>query len=371
MKTKLKKNKNKPDIILLITALLLILLGFIILSGVSMTLSQRIFGNPFHFLKHQIIFGYIPGGILGFLAYKMNLKSLKTICLPLLFVILVSMVLVLIPGVGRALGGARRWLPLGPISFQPSEFLKLIFIIYLAAWLSKSKENKKNFFQLFLPFLTILLLICGLLIAQPDLSTLVIIGIVALIMYFIAGAPIYQVSLLIFTSIVSLAILIKTAPYRLNRLLVLLRPDIDPLGMGYQIRQSLIAVGSGGLLGRGLGLSVQKFGFLPHPMTDTIFAIFSEETGFIGAATFILLFLVFAWQGFKVARRCSDPFPRLMAIGITSWLVIQAFVNIGAIIGILPLTGIPLPFTSYGSSHLIVELIGVGILLNISKQAKG
>jgi len=360
-----------PDYVLLGTSLLLIILGFVVLAGVSITVSQKIYGNSFHYLLHQLMFGFIPGGILGLLAYKINPRFLKKISLPALCLILLLMIAVFVPITGTFLGGARRWVSFGPVTFQPSEFLKLFFIIYLAAWLTKQKKQKSNNpWRLFLPLLVILAVICALLIAQPDISTLVIIAAVTLALYLVADTPFYQSMLLFLGGIGGLAVLIKTAPYRLNRLMVFLRPDTQPLGIGYQIKQSLIAIGSGGILGRGLGLSVQKYGFLPQPMTDTIFAVFSEETGFVGAIILILLFLIFIWQGFRVARKCKDSFLRLIAIGIAFWLTFQALVNIGAIIGILPLTGIPLPFMSYGSSHLIVELIALGLLLNISKRTK-
>ncbi|MBU1045709.1 putative lipid II flippase FtsW [Patescibacteria group bacterium] len=366
----MKKQKNHPDFILSATISLLLLLGFAILAGVSITVSQKIFGHSFQFLMHQIEYGYLPGLILGFLAYKINLKSLRKISLPALFIVIVLMGLVFMPKIGVSTGGASRWVALGPIVIQPSELLKLIFIIYLAAWLTKHKEQRKKSVQLFLPFIIILAVVCALLIKQPDISTLVTIAAITLVMYFSAETPLWQTGLLILSGIGALAILIKTAPYRLNRFLVLLRPAAQPLGIGYQMKQALIAIGSGGIIGHGLGLSVQKAGFLPEPMTDSIFAVFAEETGFIGAIILVLLFLIFAWQGFKIAKQSSETFLKLMAIGITSWLTLQAFINIGAMIGLLPLTGIPLPLVSYGSSHLVMELIAIGLLLNISKHAK-
>jgi cell division protein FtsW len=368
MSKKKKTGQQKPDIPLLVFVFLWILLGFLILLGVSLTVSLKFYNNSWHFFIHQMLFGYLPGGLLFVIAYKINLAWLKKICLPVLLATLTFITLALMPKIGILLGGAKRWITLGPITFQPSEFLKLAFIIYLAAWLDKNRKVSKDTFQVFIPFLVILGIICALFIAQPDISTLGTIIAVTLIIYFTAGTPICHTIALLLIGAGGLAILIKSAPYRLGRLLVFLRPDLHPLGIGYQIKQSLIAVGSGGILGAGLGLSVQKAGFLPQPMTDSIFAIFAEEAGFVGTIFFVLLILVFAWRGFKIAKKCSDDFLRLTMIGITSWFVIQSFINIGAIIGILPLTGIPLPFVSYGSSHLIIELIAVGILLNISKK---
>lgn len=363
----MKDKGKKPDLVLLVSIFLITFLGFLILAGVSMTISQKYFGNSFHFLIHQILFGLLPGLILGFVAYKIDLKIIRKYALILVVVAILLMVLIFIPQLGSSSGGARRWISLFGLNFQPSEFLKLAFIIYLAAWLSKRKKEKKSFLNFFLPMIVILGVVCVLLIMQPDISTLVVVAGVALIMYFISETPIWHTVTLIILGFIGLGILIQIAPYRLERMLVFLRPDTQPLGSGYQFNQSLITVGSGGITGQGLGLSVQKSSFLPQPMTDTIFAVFSEETGFIGACIFVILFLILIWQGFKTARMKED-FLKLMAIGIVSWLTIQAFVNIGAIIGILPLTGIPLPLVSYGSSHILIELIALGLLLNISKQ---
>lgn len=366
----MKKQKNHPDFVLLANIFLLLILGFAILAGVSITVSQKITDTSFYYLIHQILFGYIPGIILGFIAYKINLNYLKKLCLPAILGVIILMVLVFIPKIGVFIGGARRWIALGPIAIQPSELLKLAFIIYLAAWLTKHKEQGKGGFQLLLPFIIILGVVCGLLIKQPDIGTLVSIAAITMAMYFCAGTPLWQTGLLILGGLGVLGILIKIAPYRLNRLLVFLRPDAQPLGIGYQVKQALIAIGSGAIMGQGLGLSVQKAGFLPEPMTDSIFAVFAEEAGFIGSLILISLFMIFAWQGFKIAKQSSDIFLKLIAVGITIWITGQALINIGAMMGILPLTGIPLPLVSYGSSHLVVELIALGILLNISKYAK-
>ena len=276
------------------------------------------------------------------------------------------MICVFIPGIGTSAGGATRWISFLGFTFQPSEFLKLSFIIYLSAWLSKHGKQKR-FLKLFLPVLIIISIICFLLIAQPDISTLVIVASIAVILYWCSETPLFHTLILASAGVGGLILLIRIAPYRLNRLLVFLRPETEPLGIGYQLKQSLIAVGSGGLIGQGLGLGVQKFGFLPQPMTDTIFAVFAEETGFIGCIIFILLLLIFSWQAFKIGKNTENSFLRLMAVGIVCWFILQSFVNIGAVTGMLPLTGIPLPLVSYGSSHLIMELFALGILLNISK----
>ncbi|MCK4781465.1 cell division protein FtsW [Candidatus Parcubacteria bacterium] len=356
--------KARPDYILLGISIILVFLGMLVLATVSAPFSLEKHGTTTYFLFHQIIYALIPGIILGFTAFKLPLSFIKKNAFNFLLINLIFLALVFLPKIGLNSGGAARWISLGPISFQPSELLKPFFILYLAAWLARPSFSKKNF----LPFLIIIGLLSLFLILQPDISTLGIIVLTASLMYFSANTPILQSVFIVLGGIGSLFLLIKIAPYRLNRILVFLKPEIDPLGIGYQMKQALIAVGSGGLLGVGLGMSHQKFGFLPQSIGDSIFAIFAEETGFMGSLLLILLFLGFAWQGLKIAKSSNDAFLRLAALGISSWIVIQGFINISSMLRIFPLTGIPLPFISYGGSHLIAELIGIGILLNISKQ---
>jgi cell division protein FtsW len=368
------KVSNKPDYVLVGVTAILIILGITILASVSASISQEKFGNTYYFLNHQLLFGLIPGVLLGFLAFRINLSFLKKIAPILLLINLVLLGMVFLPIIGSKETGAARWIGLGPVSFQPSEFLKLTFILYLAAWLTSRTEKKttistiNKFNKTLVAFLIIIAAISLLLIFQPDISTLGVIVLVAALIYFLANTPLWHSILIILVGAGGLFGLIKLAPYRANRLLVFLKPETDPMGIGYQIKQALIAVGSGGLGGVGLGMSIQKFGFLPQSISDSIFAIFSEETGFIGSLLLISLFFIFLWRGFKIAKGAQDKFSQLAAVGITSWIIIQSFVNIGSMIGILPLTGIPLPFVSYGGSAFISEMIGVGLLLNISKK---
>lgn len=359
------------QIILLGTISAIMILGVIVLASVSGPLSQEEFGTPYYFLRHQLLYGFLPGIILGFLAYRINLSSLKKSVPFLLLATLVLMGMVFLSPFGQTAQGASRWLDLGPISFQPAEFLKLAFILYLAVWLAArtDKGNRKNkISQTFFAFGIVVGVVSLLLIFQPDISTLAVISLTALIMYFLAQTPFWHSLLTIALGITGLALLIKFASYRFNRLLVFLNPDTDPMGIGYQIKHALIAIGSGGIGGLGLGMSNQKFGLLPQSMSDSLFAIFAEETGFVGALILLALFVVFLWVGFKIAKGKKDKFSQLCAFGITSWIILQGLINIGSIIGILPITGIPLPFISYGGSALIVELIGVGILLNIARK---
>lgn len=358
----------RPDYILLSVVGILILLGIVTLTGVSAVLSQEKFGSSTFFLSHHLLFGLLPGIALGFLAFRISLAFFKKWAPVLVLANLFLMVLVFVPKIGMSFGGASRWINLGIISFQPSEFLKLSFILYLAAWLNTLKIKAKNLSNTLIAFLIILGVISLLLILQPDISTLAIIVISGVFMYFSAGTLFRHNFLIGAAAIAGLLLLVKISSYRLDRFLVFLKPELDPMGISYQIKQALIAVGSGGIWGRGLGTSALRFIFLPQPMADSIFAIFSEEIGFIGSVILILLFLIFAWQGFKIAKKSRNGFYKFSAVGISSWITLQALINIGAMVGVLPLTGIPLPFISYGGSAMIAELIGVGILLNISKH---
>ena len=365
------RSSGQPDYIFIFIVVCLILLGGLILVSVSLPISQEKFGSSFYYLNHQIIFGLLPGLILAFSAFKIKLVSFKKWAPILLLINLIFLGMVFLPLIGVNFRGSARWINLGPISFQPSEFLKLSFILYLSSWLASRTEKiktKNEFWQTLLAFLVVMGIISIFLIFQPDISTLFVIISVASLMYFLAKTPLGHSILIVFMIILAFLVLIKIAPYRFNRILVFLNPELDPMGIGYQIKQALIAIGSGGIFGSGLGLSLQKFGFLPHSISDSIFAIFAEETGFLGSLVLVLLYLVFFWRGLKIGKQSADNFSKFCAFGITFWITLQGFINIGSMIRILPLTGIPLPFISYGGSALISELIGVGILLNISKR---
>jgi len=365
------KVSSQSDYIFLFVVVVLIVFGGLILISVSSSISQEKFGSSFYYLNHQILYGFLPGLILAFFAFKIKLVILKKWAPILLLINLAFLGMVFLPMVGVSFKGAARWVDLGPISFQPSEFFKLSFILYLSSWLAsrtKKIKTKTEFWQTLFAFLVVIGIAAIFLIFQPDISTLLVIILVATLMYFLARTPFWHSILITLIIIFGFLFLIKIAPYRFNRILVFLNPELDPMGIGYQIKQALIAIGSGGIFGSGLGLSLQKFGFLPHSISDSIFAIFAEETGFIGSFILVLLYLIFFWRGLKIGKQSPEKFSKFCAFGITFWITLQAFVNIGSMIGILPLTGIPLPFISYGGSALISELIGVGILLNISKR---
>ncbi|MBI4138478.1 MAG: putative lipid II flippase FtsW [Candidatus Wildermuthbacteria bacterium] len=365
----------------------LVFLGVIMLASVSASFSLERYGTTFYFLNHQILFGLLPGLLLGGILFFLPRETIRALSIPAFLFSLFLCLMVFIPFVGIEAGGAHRWIHVGGFTFQPSELLKLGFILYLAAWLSaKIKKSKKkpepdsaktkNLATSFLTagdgslvsFLLIMGGIGAILIAQPDVGTLGVIWIIGGIMYFTAHTPLWHTITLALAALGSLISLIHIAPYRLSRLAVFLDPSLDPLGQGYHVKQALIGIGSGGIVGAGLGLSAQKFGLLPEPMSDSIFAVIAEETGFIGACFLVLLFAALCWRVMVLAQRMEDRFAKIACIGIVSWLCVQAFINMGAITGILPLTGIPLPFVSYGGSALLTEILGLGILLNLTKR---
>lgn len=355
--------KQKVDVFLLVTIISLLVVGFLALATASIPLSLKLTGNATHYLFHQILFGLLPGLILGFVAFKVPLNKVKKLSFIVFVFSIILMLLVFVPGLSKTELGATRWLNLGFTSMQPSEFLKLSVIFYLATILDDEKNRKK-----FFAFITVLALICSILIFQKDTGTLFVIFVTALAMFFCSRTPIKQTLLTVCGAVAGSITLIILSPYRMQRMFSFLNPNTDVLGSGYHINQSLITIGSGGLLGSGLGLGMQKFGFVPQSISDSIFTILAEEIGFIGVSLLIILFLVFFFRVMVVAKRSSNQYLKLMAIGIGCWIIVQTFVNIGAMTGVFPLTGIPLPFISYGGTHLIAELIACGLLLNISRK---
>jgi cell division protein FtsW len=278
--------------------------------------------------------------------------------------------LVFVPGLGITHGGAARWLNLKIVSFQPSEFLKIAFIIYLSAWMAKVKDKAATLKFGLIPFSVIVSLVGLVLLSQPDTDTFLITAVAGLAIYLTGGGRWKYVFLAGLTGILLLGIVAFARPYVMSRITTFLNPSENALGSGYQIQQSLIAIGSGGFAGRGFGQSIQKFNYLPEPIGDSIFAVAGEEFGFIGSICLLSLFVFFAFRGLKIATRIPDAFGRLMVVGIVILIVAQAFVNIGAMVGILPLSGITLPFVSHGGTALFMTLTEAGIVLNISKNAK-
>lgn len=345
--------------------------GMIMVGSASVLYSQTHFGDSFYLLKKQLFAGFLPGIVAMYVFSRIDYHFWKKVAVPFFFVTLVFLVLVFVPGIGSEVYGASRWINLGPMSFQPSEMAKLAIIMYLAAWLeSKGKKRIADFYEGLVPFLGILGVMGFLILKQPDTGTLGAIIIISMCVYFASGAKISHITSIFVAGIVALFALIKAAPYRMNRFKVFMNPELDPQGIGYQINQALLAIGSGGFFGRGFGHSRQKLNYLPEPMGDSIFAVIAEEFGFVGVILLVGLFAYIASKGLRIAKNAPDEFGKLVAIGIVSWIIFQAFINMAAISAMIPMTGIPLPFISYGGTSLVFLMSAAGILLNISKQCR-
>ncbi|MBI1888395.1 MAG: putative lipid II flippase FtsW [Candidatus Spechtbacteria bacterium] len=360
--------RKKIDHALLGAAFVIIIIGLVALLSASNSESQRNLEKVYGYFAHQIFWGIGLGLVAGFITYKIPYKKFRTFALPILLVSVFFLILVFIPSLSLEVSGARRWINVFGFSFQPSEFAKLSVIIYLAAWLEARHSNVKRFSAGLIPFLIIVGITGGLIILQPDIGTFAVLALISASLFFVSGAGILHMGMLGILGATLLFLLIKLEPYRMARLISLLDNSKDPFGISYQINQAMLAIGSGGLLGIGLGKSVQGGIFLPESMKDSIFAVWAQELGFLGVALLIAVFLFFAFKGFRIAKNAKDRFGKLLACGITCWIVIQAFINIGSMIGLLPLTGIPLPFVSYGGSSMVATMAGLGILLNISKH---
>src|SRR3989344_4907924 len=350
------------------TVIILFIGGILILSSASIVLSEKNFGTFYYYTLRQIVLGGVVGFLGLFAAMKIPYRVWRRVSVPMMVGSFILLALLLIPQFGFSHGGATRWLSLGFINFQPAEILKLAFVVYLASWLDARRSDVGSTAYGLMPFSLMIALVGVFLVMQPDIGTLIVIIATAGIMYLLGGGRWHQVGILAVFGIVVGFFLIQLKPYLLNRIWVFFNPNFDPSGIGYQMTQSLIAIGSGGIFGRGFGMSVQKYSYLPESMGDSIFAVYLEEMGFVGAILLVGAFLFFLWRGFLVARRAQDSFGKLLAVGITVSIFIQAFINMAAISGLLPLTGIPLPFVSYGGTSLMVTLISAGILLNISRR---
>jgi cell division protein FtsW len=362
---------HKPDYVFIILLGILIVFGLIMLSSASSAVAYEKFGDNFWYLKHQIIFGVLPGLAAFLVMSKINYRKWQKYAFPMLLISIGLLLLVFIPGLGASYGRAQNWINIFGMSIQPGEIVKLTFLFYLAAWFCQRNERElKEFSTGLLPFLGVLGIIILLMALQPDIGTLAIIVFISLAVYFAAGASIFHLFWIGVSGLIMFFLLIKSAPYRAERLMTFLHPELDPQGIGYHINQALLAIGSGGLFGLGFGHSRQKFQYLPEVAGDSIFAIIAEELGFIVVLGFILVLIFLAVRGFKIAKNSPDNFGRLLATGITSWFIFQAFVNIGAMLGLLPLTGIPLPFVSYGGTAMTVGLAAAGVLVNISKYCR-
>jgi len=357
----LKKQSGRMDFILLGIVIFLSLFGLLMIFEASYIQALQEYNDKYHFLRNQTIWLGLAVVSMA-LVSRIEYRNYYHLSIFLLLGALALLFAVFIPGLGTASSGAHRWINLGFIQFQPTEIVKLVLVVYLSAWFRYQEKGR------FLAFLILLALIVGLIILEPDLGTAVVVGSIATALYFLSGAPIWQFLILIPIGLAGILGLSLVSPYRYRRLMTFFNPQIDPLGASYHIRQLLLALGRGGWFGVGIGKSRQKFNYLPEATTDSIFAIIGEEFGFIGSSIILLLLTALVLRGFKIAQNSSTRFGKLLAGGISAWFAIQIIINLGAIAALLPLTGMPLPFISYGGSSLVIIFIAVGILLNISKE---
>ncbi len=370
-----KKPKSGPlDNILFFSVLILLVFGVIMVYDVSVVYAEDVFGGKFYFLILQSIWAAL--GLIGFFIFlNVDYHVLARFATPLFIISIFLLVFVLLKTpFTPIIYGARRWIFINPepfptlpivgrVSLQPSEFIKLSSILYFALFFSKREK------KVLIPFTLVLAVLVGLILFEPDFGTSILVSSVSIIMFFASGANILYFLLGLPLSLVLSFVFILSSGYRRARLLTYLNPEnSDSLGAGYHINQILIALGSGGFFGLGFGGSRQKYQYIPEVATDSIFAVIGEELGFIGLAVLISLFLIVIYRGFKIARKAPDKFGKLLAIGITSWFACQTFINLSAMVHLIPLTGIPLPLISYGGSSMIFTLVGLGILLNVSRS---
>ena len=358
---------TRPDVWLLTAVAGLLGFGIVMVLNVSYFLAEARYGDPYIFFRKHVI-AVAVGIALMLLVSRIRLDVLERWASVMLPLCVLALLLVLTPGIGAARGGARRWIALGGFSVQPSEFVKLGVVLFLARWISRQREAIPQLTAAVLPALVCVGTCSALILGQPDFGTAVILGLLLLLMLYVGGARPAHVLGLVLCGAVGIVIAVQVAPYRMRRLLAFLDPWQHSQDAGFQLVQSLIAFGSGGLSGVGLGQSKQKMLFLPEAHTDFIFALVGEELGLLGAVAVLVLFAVVAVRGFRVAARHSDSFASLLAFGLTAALVLSAVVNVGVVLGMLPTKGLPLPFLSYGGSALLATMLEVGVLAALSRM---
>lgn len=360
---------GKPDYLIIFLVAVFVIFGFLMLSSASAPFALSKFDDSYHYVKKQFFPGLILGVFLFWIFSRLDYRILKKYSNHIFAAVLILLALVFVPGLGTTQGkGAHSWLNIFGFSLQPSEIAKLTLIIFLSAWLEyRTIAMRFSSFNTLTKFLLILGLVSFLILLQPDIGTLSIIIFIGFLVYFVSGAPFVYFPVLGGAGLAGLYVLIKLAPYRAARLTAFLDPSADPQGVGYHINQALLAIGSGRFFGVGFGQSRQKFQYLPEVSADSIFAIMGEELGFIFCALFVAALVVFLIRGLKIASAAPDFFGKILATGIAGWLVFQAFINIASMLSLMPLTGLPLPFISYGGTALTTTLAACGILVNISK----
>ena len=362
--------KLSPDLWLFGVVLALVFLGVVMVYSASAIIAADRFGDPFFFLKKQLFWAVLGSGLL-WAALRLDYRRLERLVVPLLVVSIALLVLVLVPPFGQAINGTRRWFRIGPLSFQPVELAKFALVLYLASFLTRRAAALRSFWQGLFPILLVAGTMALLTFVQPDLGNSLALVVLTLVLAYLAGARVKHMAWVAAAALPLVALAVALKPYRWRRMVTFVNPWDDPQGSGFQIIQSFLALGSGGLTGRGLGGSKQKLFYLPEPYTDFIFAIVGEELGLLGALGVIALFAVLIWRGLRVGLRAPDPFGSYLALGLTVMLATQTLVNLGVVMGALPTKGLPLPFVSFGGSALLMTMFSAGVLLNISQHATG
>lgn len=360
---------SRARTLLIGSAVLLLAVGVVMIYSASAIYAQDTMGDSEYFLKRHLIY-LIAGGWLAYLASTCEIETLRRHSKKYLLIVTVLLIFVLVPGLGHATKGARRWFKLFGFSFQPSEFLKLVLILYFADYLERKRAELGDFKRTLLPALAVMGFTSGLVFLQPDLGTAVTVAATAMMLFFAAGIPWMYLAGIVLAALPGLAWAMLAKPYRRKRLLAFFHPWDDPRGVGFQIIQSFLALGSGGLFGVGLGKSQQKLFYLPESHTDFIFSIIGEELGFLGAGSVLLLFFVFLFAGMVIVVRSKGIFEQLLGLGLVGLIGLEVVINIGVSTGALPTKGLSLPFISYGGSTLIVNMIAVGLLVNLGRRAQ-
>ncbi|WP_409305332.1 stage V sporulation protein E [Peribacillus sp. SCS-155] len=361
--------KSNPDLVLIIVTLSLLSIGLIMVYSASAIWADYKFDDSFFFAKRQMLFAGV-GVAAMFFIMNIDYWTWRTWAKVFIITCFVLLVAVLIPGIGLERNGSRSWIGVGAFSIQPSEFMKIAMIMFLAKYLSERQKLITSFKKGLVPSLSLVFLAFGIIMLQPDLGTGTVMVGTCIVMIFISGARISHFAGLGLLGAAGFVGLILSAPYRMERITSFLDPWADPRGSGFQMIQSLFAIGPGGLFGLGLGQSRQKFFYLPEPQTDFIFAILAEELGFIGGSLVLLLFALLLWRGIRIALGAPDLYGSFLAVGIIAMVAIQVMINIGVVTGLMPVTGITLPFLSYGGSSLTLMLMAIGVLLNISRYSR-
>lgn len=354
---------------LFVVTVILLGIGAVMIYSASFAFAYDVYGDSAYYLKRHLLY-ILFGLLLAIPIMSVDYAKLKRFIKPCLLLSILLLTAVFIPGVGKAVGGARRWISLGPINFQPSEIAKMTLVFYAADVLSRKQSEMESFVYGFLPLMFVLGLCVVLVLAEPDLGTAIALAVLIILMAFVAGVNVKQLALTMSPGVVAVAALIMMKPYRIKRITTFLNPWQDPKGAGFQIIQSFIALGSGGIFGVGLAHSKQKLFYLPEAHTDFIFSIIGEELGLLGTLSIVALYVIFIWLGFKIAYSARDLFGQFLAFGLVSMIALQATINIAAVTGSIPTKGLPLPFISYGGTSLVYNMASVGFLLNIARHRR-